>query len=611
MPAVPIAILLILPFGPGPRAGERPADPAAGALCPVAAALAAVPPEAGHPAAEVPAAEVPAAASPAATAPAASHLPVPTEDPILDDLEHFRALGWWHGGLGLRPLSRGEVARAVRAISSSASLRDVAGGNAERLRRIRSRVAAWGLEEDPAEGEPSLARLELRGRLRLHAVASALDTLSDLDRRARREQALLLEASGTIGRRIFATARFSEDYTHQTPHRGSRGWSDNLPRSFRRAFTDATARVDRAVIGAGWSWGDVRLGREDRIWGAGRHGALFLGENPFPLDGIGLRARTRRFQASSLFGQLRRGLDRPLPAGAASGTGGAGAEEAGERRDAWLAAHRFEAAPRPWLRLGFYEAVAYGGRGLDLGYANPVGLLLAVTQDLDDRTGIDDKKVIGFDLSADLRPVTVYGELLINRIVSLDVATKGDSTEISSYAQLAGLRWADPFGLPGADLDVEYAHLDPEVYFHHDNDPGRSFLHEGELIGHWLGPNADDLRIALTLPPLPGRGTARLAFEQARWGVIDGHRGTALGFAGLTRREKEWITGEKEVERFVSLEWTRCGLAGPFGSSLDAGLIAAHVRRTGRTPGWKDDGWQVEARLEWSGAVSVTDEAAR
>ena len=187
VPAVPIAILLILPFGPGPRAGERPADPAAGALCPVAAALAAVPPEAGHPAAEVPAAEVPAAASPAATAPAASHLPVPTEDPILDDLEHFRALGWWHGGLGLRPLSRGEVARAVRAISSSASLRDVAGGNAERLRRIRSRVAAWGLEEDPAEGEPSLARLELRGRLRLHAVASALDTLSDLDRRARRE----------------------------------------------------------------------------------------------------------------------------------------------------------------------------------------------------------------------------------------------------------------------------------------------------------------------------------------------------------------------------------------------------------------------------------------
>jgi hypothetical protein len=273
-------------------------------------------------------------------------------------------------------------------------------------------------------------------------------------------------------------------------------------------------------------------------------------------------------------------------------------------RDAWLGAHRLEYRPLPQLRFGLYEAVAYGGRGLDLAYVNPVTLLAAVTQDLDNRAKVDDKKVLGFDLSADLRPVTLYGEFLINRVVSLDSATRGDSSEISSYAQLAGLRWNNPAGWRGCDLGLEYAHLDPEVYFHHDRDPGRALLHQGELIGHWLGPNADDFQADFGLPASPRWGAVRFAYEQARWGVIDGQRGLELGFAGLLRPDKQWITGRQELERIYSVTWTRRDLPTRFGMKLDGEVRAARVERAGRS---RDEGWQAELRLTWHGRIVVVE----
>jgi hypothetical protein len=293
-------------------------------------------------------------------------------------------------------------------------------------------------------------------------------------------------------------------------------------------------------------------------------------------------------------------------------------------RDSWLAAHRIEFRPPGPVRLGVYEAVAWSGRGFDLGYANPATLLLAVTQDLTDRSGVDDKKVLGFDFTADLAPVTLYGELLVNRIITLDTADQGANDEATTWAQLAGLRWAGPLGLSGADLDLEYAHLDPEVYFHQDRDPRKAFLSEGELIGHWLGPNADSFHARFAVPLGERAGDAAVSFESSRWGVIDGRRGADLGFFGLRKRDKHWITGAVESERVVALEWRRDGLEMPASLVLDAGLTVARVDREGAAaPGRSraedarpamdarqatdgrpaKDGWQAEVRLTLRGGI--------
>ena len=448
----------------------------------------------------------------------------------------------------------------------------------------------------PNSGRPVL-HLDLGATLQAHFVASDLDSLSDLDRRNRRDQFLLLTADAKIGEHAYAGFRLTEDYSSQTPYRPAKGWADDFPSSFRRAFTNATARNDRAVLGYRWSWGDLRFGREDRQWGVGRHGELFISTNPFPMDGASLRVDSRHLTFLSLFAQLRRG-GRNMPVDSLT------AADPRSDRDAWLSAHRLEWRPRPTFRLGLYEAVAYGGRGIDLAYANPVTLLAAVTQDLDNRAKVDDKKVLGFDLTAERRPVTLYGEFLINRLVALDSATKGDSSQISGYAQLAGLRWNDVGGWRGSDFGVEYAHLDPEVYFHHDGDPGRALLHQGELIGHWLGPNADGFFADFGLPPHARLGEVRLGYEQLRWGVIDGRRGVDLGFAGLVRAEKRWITGRKELERVYAVTWSRRNLPARFGMNLDGEVRVARVERAGRS---REDGWQAELRLRWHGRIALAE----
>lgn len=551
--------------------------------------------------------------------PAAAYLAVPLDSPLYDDLEHFRALGLWRGSLEMRPIRRQVFTRAAASIRSAAAGRRLSSRDEVRLRRLETVVAAWeahrATSRAPATGQPVAAapgvaesgddppaRAELSLSLNLVGNASDLDSLVNLDRRSSREQLVMVSLDAAAGAAAFLQWRAYEDYDRLTPFRRGDRWSDNLPVNPRGVLTSPSARNDRAVIGAGWRWGDVRFGREDRHWGTGRQGTLFLSENPFPLDGVSARFQTRFLAGSSLLAQRRRGHERAPVAGQKADT-----LATVTTGDAWLAAHRIELRPPGPVRLGLYEAVAWSGRGIDLAYANPASFLVAVTQDLFDRAAaseganIDDKKVIGLDFAADVAPVSLYGEFLVNRIVTLD-AGQGPNSEATTWAQLVGLRLANPLGLAGADLDLEYAHLDPEVYFHKDRDPGLAFLSEGELLGHWLGPNADSFRARLAMPIGARLGTAALSFDRSRWGVIDGRRGTELGFFSLRKGDKHWITGRVAEERVLAVEWRHEASRLPAGVVLDAETRLARVERSGMH---QRDGWQAELRLTCRAAVQV------
>jgi hypothetical protein len=522
-------------------------------------------------------------------------LAVPSSDAVYDDLDHFRALGLWAGDLELRPASVEELRRAVEQIRRNPASAALAPGDRVRLERLIQTLCADTTETARPAGHviPPVA-WHFGFALRGVGVSSPLDSLPDLARRPRRDWTFAFSQDVQIGERLSVQSRFYEDYSRLSPY-PRRDWTDHLPTSAKGILQDPSARNDRAVVGLHGSWWDLRYGREDRRLGVGRHGTLFLSENAFPLDGLSLRLSTRYLSLASLMGQSQR---RPDAASADSGM---------VRGDAYVAAHRIEFRS-PWprtrpVRLGFFEAAAYGGRGLDLGYANPFAILVAFTQDVYDRFQADDKKVVGGDLQVDLHPVSLYGELLLNRLISMDQASAGEQSEISSLGQLAGLRWADPFRWGGADLDLEYAHLDPEVYFHKDRDPNRALLSGGEVLGHWLGPDADDLFASLAAPPNARWGTVRCYFEQARWGLLGGLRGTAAGFVGLRKKDKRWITGEVQRERTTGLEWRRDGWKAPIPGLFDTGVTLAWVDRAG--PGragsgaWSDQGLCCELRLTW------------
>jgi hypothetical protein len=571
-------------------------------------------------------------------------LSVPVGSPIYDDLEHFRALGLWHGSLETRPLTREEVAHIVRAMAATPRAQRLSGRDEERFARLADTIAellgkdrTHGPAPAPAPSSPGCiapaepgqerapnregascadssgrwlfppVRWELGASVQATGDYATIDSLADLKRRPRRNQMFLFHLNAAFGSRLTVESRFYEDYSRLTPLPGRRHWVDNFPPSAEGLLTDPSARNDRAIIGYSSPWLHLRYGREDRHWGAGRRGTLFLSENPFPLDGLSLRIGTRHISGVSLLAQT--GRERTsASSGAAPGTP---AEE-----DAYMAAQRIEFHP-PWpFRIGFYEAVVYAGRGLDLAYANPIGQLVAITQDVFDRFGVDDKKIAGGDLEVDLAPVTVYGEVLLDRLMSMKNATAGEASEISSWAQLAGLRYADPLGWSGADLDLEYAHLDPQVYFHKDRDRARAFLSGGELIGHWAGPNADDFFASVTVPPSGRFGSLRFWWEQVRWGLIDGERGTAAGFVGLLKKDKHWITGQKQCERIAAVEWERFGWRTFLPGSFDTDLMCARVMRTGPAEAgsglaWAQSGWQVEAHLTWNFRTTLHEAGER
>ena len=545
-----------------------------------------------------------AAAAPAA---AQSSLAVPVGDPVYDELAHFRALGVWNGSLELLPLTRMEVCLAVEEIATRGD--ELLGADLRRLQGLRrfcaaetsERPGAWlprtlsreaaaaGFAQPQSYWEPGLA-VQFRGG------PASVDSIADIDRQPRRQGALFLSLDAEIGGRLSAQLRFYEDYSRLSP--GSDGrWVDNMPPDLGGISSDPSARLDLAVLGVDGGWWSLRIGREDRRWGQGRRGTMLLSSNPFPLDGISLRFKSRYLRGASLFAQSRRGGDPPPLVEGVPYDGAA--HEAGE---AFVAVHRFEVGPFGPATFGLAEAAAFGGRGIDLAYLNPVSFLIPVTQDLFDRSGVDDKKLLCLDVRLDLAPVTWYGEFLLDRYVGLEAATAGDESDISSFGQLIGLRWASPLGLAGADLDVEYAHLDPQVYFHVDGDIRRNYLTEdtlgeGSLIGHWLGPNADDLYARLTLPPSPQWGLLGFEFERARWGLVGGGRGVDVGFLSLDKNEKEWITGEQATERTLAVRWEKRDLRRWTPGTWLIGLRLAHVARGGAWEG--EGGWQAELKLRW------------
>ncbi len=547
------------------------------------------------------------------TARAQGALRVQPADEVYDQLEHFRALGYWDGSLELRPARRDELARAVAQVASRRA--ELAPADARRLERLEQLTAGWLPAIAPAPRAPLAleepdprALWELSAGLRYLGGPTDLDSLALAERRPRRQGWFHLGLDAELDGRLTAQLHFYEDYSRLSRGAGEGGWVDNLPPSASDVTQEPSARLDRAVLAWGGRWAELRLGREDRRWGAGRQGSLFLSDNPFPLDGISFHFRTRYIAGASLFAQTQRGPNPPsyIP-GEAFPPDSTDQVVPGE---AYVAVHRLEIHPPGPFSVGLYEAAAYGGRGIDLGYLNPLAFHVALTQDIADQSGTDDKKILGLDGRLDLAPLTLYGEFLLDRLVALEVAEpQGEEAGISSFAQLAGLRWANPFGLAGADLDLEAVHLDPQVYFHHDRDVRRAFvrddrLGEGRLLGHWLGPNADGLYAALRLPPAARWGRFTLEFEQCRWGLIDGRRGEDFGFIRLAKKDKAWLVGERSVERLYRLVWERRDWEAPGAGRLDLRCGLARVERSGlwpagaggRVPG---SGWQLELGLDW------------
>ena len=228
--------------------------------------------------------------------------------------------------------------------------------------------------------------------------------------------------------------------------------------SGKNAYTDDAT----AYIVYSRSWFRMELGRGRAQWGPGVHGSLMLSAQNPRFDFLKLQVQFKRFRFVSIHGKLNSGI----------GT-------------KYLAAHRLELRIARWLTVGGSELVIYGDRGVEPMYFNPLMPYHIAEHHLGDK----DNNTLGFDVVAfPCKNHKLYCELFID---DFTLAKNPFTYYGNKFAFLTGWRWVSPFGLSDADLTFEYTRVEPYVYTHYQEI--NVYSNYDQSIGHWLGPNSDDL----------------------------------------------------------------------------------------------------------------------
>lgn len=219
----------------------------------------------------------------------------------------------------------------------------------------------------------------------------------------------------------------------------------------------------------------LTIGKDSNYWGPGFNGSLGLSNNATSYDQIKLQSKVWRLKFTYVWGFLR--------------TFPVLLDPDGSTKPKNLVAHRLEIDVTKWLDLGFYETVVYGNRRFELAYVNPINFYRSAEHFLDD----NDNAAMGMDVDFLLIPnVKLYGELFIDDLTTTKL---GSGFFGNKTAFQAGGLWVDAFRLPNLDVRVEYARTRPYVYTHEK--AINTYSHFSTGLGHWIGPNSDDLLLRL------------------------------------------------------------------------------------------------------------------
>ncbi len=295
---------------------------------------------------------------------------------------------------------------------------------------------------------------------------------------------------------------------------------------------------DRAL--AYWTWQNawlrLQMGRDELQWGPGYHAGLSISGNMPATEMIRLSASFRRFKFSYIHAFLRSSLG-----------------------PKYLAGHRLDYMVKPGLYFGASETVIYGQRDVEFAYLNPIMPIHVAQHHLGDK----DNKTMSLDATCTLvRNCKLYLEYFIDDMTSSESLTKFYGNK---FAFLTGILWTDPLHIANTDLRCEYSHVEPYVYTHWDSI--NIYTNYDQIIGHWLGPNADCLFIQAGWQPLRDF-RVEFFWEQQRNGAGNADTRTRPE-QGMTKQflggvvEKKKMIGLKLVEQirrdmFASVSYTYC-----------------------------------------------------
>lgn len=263
----------------------------------------------------------------------------------------------------------------------------------------------------------------------------------------------------------------------------------------------------------------LELGKDKVRWGPGVRGALTLSDNPPPMDMIKLIGSFSPFKFTFLIAPL----------------------EDEERK--YLTAHRLEGKLRPWLTLAVSETGISVER-LKAGYLNPF-LIYFVSEE----SGEEDRlhnRAISFD--GQIRPMDglrIYGELMVDDFQP----KRGFWDPGTKFGVLTGFQVTSPL-LSNADLSCEYTFINQYAYTTTSTrtPPSKAYTHGGYVLGHWLGPDSDELWVRFRYL-LNDRLSAYLIYDLERHG--EGRVDKPFD----PKRDKRWefLSGVRDMQSEISI----------------------------------------------------------
>ncbi|MFZ1321381.1 MAG: hypothetical protein WAT71_07480 [Ignavibacteria bacterium] len=175
----------------------------------------------------------------------------------------------------------------------------------------------------------------------------------------------------------------------------------------------------------------------------------------------------------------------------------------------YFTANRLKLSFDKLFDVGIGETII-SSRGIELGYLNPLLFYKFAEMSLQDR----DNGTLFFDVQTHfLKDLEFQGTFFLDENILSNLSDLEKQTNKTAY-QL-GFYWYEPVGFRNFSLIFEYTKIRPYVYTHFD--PENIYTGFGVILGHPIGPNADQLFVKMNYN-FSARVSANMEFQKTRKG---------------------------------------------------------------------------------------------
>ena len=255
----------------------------------------------------------------------------------------------------------------------------------------------------------------------------------------------------------------------------------------------------RGSISFSWDWGHVSLIKDYLEWGHGKFGQLILSKKAPPYTFIRLDLHPLNWLR---FYYIHGWLNSLVYDSSSFSYNHAESIKPFLRKDyvnKYIAANLLSISPFNWLDVSFGNSIIYSGK-LRPEFFIPFMFFKHFDNRGADYSVEDGNKQLYFDLSIKYpETFTLYSTLFAD-CIEIRKLLKND-LQGTDVGYTAGAKKADLF-LPWLDLTIEYTRINPWVYEHKDETT--AYTHLNYCLGHWLGQNADQIRVQIDYRPIRG-----------------------------------------------------------------------------------------------------------